>query len=199
MTRLMRVGASLVVLAAGTREALAQRAVQTPSSEFVGAPGPAAPAPPGMSSGLCGAMIVCGGELTSQLQAVVSNTGRTKAALSNDSNLDLYANYSDWLSLNSTIKLERQRNDNLDSFYPSSNAVFRSEGLTMRQLFIAARPVSGLNVYGGKIHPNFGSAYEEEPGMFYSFGTDYEQDERIGIGAEYLFPEWMGEKLRISL
>ena len=198
MTRVMRFSASLIVLAAGTGEAIAQRAVQAPSSETAGSA--AAPPPPsGMESGLCGAMIVCGGELTSQLQAIVSTAGRTRGAISDDSDLDLYANYSDWLSLHTTINLERQRDDNLDSFYPSSNAFLRSEGLTARQLFVAVRPLSGLSVYGGKIHPNFASAYEQEPGMFYSFGTDYEQDERIGIGAEYQLPDTIGQKLRVSI
>ena len=197
MNWMMRVGAGLIVLAAGSADAVAQRATQTPSSEFA-ASGTATQPPPGMETGLCGAIIVCGGELTSQLQALVSNSGKTKGAISNDSDLDLYANYSDWLSLYSTIKLERQRNDNLDSFYPSSNAFFRSEGLTLRQLFASVRPLPGLSVYGGKIHPNFGSAYEQTPGNFYNFGTDYEQDERIGVGGEYALPEWLGHRTRVS-
>lgn len=197
MTRLMRAGAGLIVLVAAGEEALAQRAVQTPSSEFAAA-GTSAPPPPGMASGPCGTQIVCGGELTTQLQAIVSNTGGTKGAVSDDSNLDLFANYGDWLSLYSTVKLERQRNDNLDSFYPASNAFFRSEGLTLRQLFAAVRPLTGLTVYGGKIHPNFGSAYEQTPGNFYNFGTDYEQDERIGVGAEYALPEAIGRRMRLS-
>jgi hypothetical protein len=198
MTRMPRAGTALLVLLAGSDEALAQRAVETPSSEFAGV-AVAPPPPPGMATGLCGAMIVCGGELSSQLQGMATNaSGRTKGAISDDSDLDLYGNYSDWLSLYSTIKLERQRNDNLDSYFPDANAFFRSEGLTMRQLFAAARPVQGLTLYGGKIHPNFGSAYDQEPGNFYNFGSDYEQDERIGVGAEYLLPEWLGHRTRVS-
>src|SRR5579885_1317303 len=188
----------IVVIAVGG-EAIAQRAVQSPSSE-VSAPSAAAPRPPGVLPSPCGSYIVCGGELTSQLQALgISGSGQTKGAISDDADLDLYANYSDWLSLYSTVKLERQRNDNLDSFFPQSNAFFRSEGLTLRQLFLAARPFNSAVVYGGKIHPNFGYAWDQTPGNFYNFGTDYEQDERIGVGAQYLLPEVIGHHIRVSL
>ncbi|HEU0118043.1 MAG TPA: hypothetical protein VFR09_05365, partial [Alphaproteobacteria bacterium] len=54
--------------------------------------------------------------------------------------------------------------------------------------------------YGGKIHPNFGSAYEQTPGQFYNFGTDYEQDERIGLGVQYKIEDLgMLKNLRVSL
>jgi hypothetical protein len=46
-------------------------------------------------------------------------------------------------------------------------------------------------VYGGKIHPNFGNAFDETPGIFYNFGTECEQDERIGLGIEQRF-DWLG-------
>ena len=189
-------GTGLLLSLAGGN-AFAQRAVSMPSSETAAPSAPAAPPPPGMTQNI----LVYGGELNSQLQALVSSPqgGGTKGAISDDSDLDLYANYSDWLSAYSDIKLERQRNDNLDSFYPDRNSAFRSEGLTMRQLFLAARPADPLTVYGGKIHPNFGSAFDQEPGNFYNFGSDYEQDERIGVGAEYLLPESIGlHKLRVS-
>lgn len=191
------VGASLL-LAFASGDAHAQRAVSVPSSESAAPSATAAPPPPGMTPSI----LVYGGEINSQLQALASTPqgGSTKGAVSDDSDLDLYANYSDWLSAYSDIKLERQRDDNLDSYYPNRNSAFRSEGLTMRQLFLAARPADTLTVYGGKIHPNFGSAFDQEPGNFYNFGSDYEQDERIGVGAEYLLPELVGlYKLRVSL
>jgi hypothetical protein len=177
-------------------EAAAQRATETPSSETAAAGATTSPPPPGLVASPCGSMIICGGEFSSQLQLLGTSFSSGKAAISDDSNLDLYANYANWLSAYSTIKLERQRSDNLDSFFPDRNAAFRSEGVTLRQLFIAARPIAGATVYGGKIHPNFGSAFEETPGNFYNFGTDYEQDERIGIGGQYLLP--FGDRLRFS-
>lgn len=199
MKPLLSAGAGLLLAAVASPDASAQRAVQSPSSE-VAAPGAAVPPPPGVLPSACGALIVCGGELTAQLQALgISGSDQTKGAVSTDAALDLYANYSDWLSLYGTAKLERQRSDNLDSFFPGSNAFFRSEGLTLRQLFVAARPGAGTVLYGGKIHPNFGSAYEQTPGNFYNFGTDYEQDERIGVGVQYALPETLGHRLRVSL
>jgi hypothetical protein len=180
------------------KHAIAQRAVSTPSSQSAAPSAPATPPPPGMTQ----SNLVYGGEFNSLLQGLATgSTGNgVKGAISDDSDLDLYANYSDWLSAYSDIKLERQRNDNLDSYYPGSNAAFRSEGLTMRQLFLAARPDDSVTFYGGKIHPNFGSAFDQEPGNFYNFGSDYEQDERIGVGGEYLLPDTIGlHRLRVSL
>jgi len=137
--------------------------------------------------------------LTSQMQAMVSSNPSTHVGVSDDSNLDLYANYANWLSLYGTLKFERARDDNLDSYFSQRNAFLRSEALTLPQLFAAIRPAPGLTLYGGKIHPNFGSAYDQEPGIFYNFGSDYEQDERIGVGAEYLLPEALGHHLRVSV
>jgi hypothetical protein len=191
--------AAALALAALPAAALAQRAVQSPSSEVAAPEEAAPPPPPGRLSGICGSQIVCGGEFTTQLQGMFSTASKLRGAVSDDSDLDVYANYRDWLSLYGTVKLERQRSDNLDSFFPDRNALFRSEGLTLRQLFLAVRPTASLTLYGGKIHPNFGSAYAETPGAFYNFGTDYEQDERIGVGAQYLLPESLGHRLRLSV
>lgn len=196
---LVSTGAAISTLIGSASVATAQRATQTPSSETAAPSAAAPPPPPGLVVSPCGNAIVCGGEFSSQLQALGTTFSDGKGAISVDSNLDLYANYSDWLSAYSTVKLERQRNDNLDSFFPDRNAAFRSEGLTLRQLFLATRPLAGATIYGGKIHPNFGSAFAEAPGNFYNFGTDYEQDERIGIGGQYLLPEMLGHRLRLSL
>jgi len=178
--------------------ALAQRAVQTPSASVAG---PTTPPPPGMENA-----IVWGGDLASHLQAELSSAGPTahgnspKAAAFDDSDGNLYANYSNWLSLYGNLHLERNRNDNSDDYFPKSNTFFRSEGLTMRQLFAAIRPQDDLTVYGGKIHPNFGSAFESMPGNFYNFASDYEQSERIGLGIEYRLPPSFGlENARVSL
>lgn len=117
----------------------------------------------------------------------------TKGNVFADSDIQAYANWSDWLSFNTDIKLERQRNDNLNDYYLTSNTAFRSEGLIMRQLYATVRPVEGVAVYGGKIHPKFGSAWGDTPGLFYNFGSDYEQDEKIGFGLELKLPETLGK------
>ena len=169
--------------------AQAQRAASTPSAEGAEAAAPAPPAPPGFPAPL-GNDIVYGGELQTHLEgdAAIVTKQPTRVSVFNDTDLQGFVNYKSWASLNAEAKLERNRFDNLDSYYPDSNAFFRSEGLTLRQLYTTIRPVEGLAVYGGKIHPNFASAYDDEPGQFYNFGTDYEQDERIGFGIQYELP-----------
>jgi hypothetical protein len=195
-----------VLLTAGpATPAHAQRAASVPSTEDAGGPAPAPPPPPGFPAPL-GNDLVYGGELETHLQSdFVSSTGnKTHVSLFNDTDVTGFVNYKGWLSLNAEGKLERNRDDNADSFYVDRNAIFRSEGATLRQVFATVRPVEGLSVYGGKIHPNFGSAYDQAPGQFYNFGTDYEQDERIGFGVQYAIalpgPELLGlNGIRVAL
>lgn len=133
--------------------------------------------------------ITYGGSLDTKVQGEFSapNNAKSRAAVSSDADLQGYLNWSDWLSFNTDVKLERTRSDNLDAYFPDRNAAFRSETLTLRQLYATLRPTDGLEVYGGKIHPKFGSAYEDLPGLFYNYASDYEQDERIGLGIAYRF------------
>ena len=147
------------------------------------------PAPPGFPAPL-GNDIVYGGELQTHFEgdAAVVTRQPTRVSVFNDTDLAGFVNYRNWASLNAEAKLERNRFDNIDSYFPDRNSVFRSEGLTLRQLYATVRPVEGVSVYGGKIHPNFASAYQDTPGQFYNFGTDYEQDERIGFGIQYELP-----------
>ena len=177
----------------------AQRAASAPSLEDAAGPAAVPPPPAGFPAPL-GHDLVYGGELESHLQAdAVSVAGRkTRVSVFNDTDLTGFVNYRSWASLNVEGKLERNRDDNADSFFVDRNAAFRSEGATLRQLYATLRPIDGLSVYGGKIHPGFGAAYNQAPGQFYNFGTDYEQDERIGIGTEYLLPFRGPELLGLS-
>lgn len=135
-----------------------------------------------------------GGTFETTLQSQVTKTkDQTKTTLFDDAELTTHLDWSDWLTINSDIKLERNRNTNLGSYYPDRNAAFRSEGLTLRQLNAAVTPIDGVTLVGGKIHPRFGSAWDVMPGIFYNFGSDYEQDERIGAGIELELPDWMGK------
>lgn len=139
--------------------------------------------------------------ISGQLQPATAVPGRNGVRSSTflDADLQLFANYSDWLSFNSDIQLERTRWASLDSYYMDANGFLNNEGLTLRQLYATVRPVEGLSVYGGKIHPAFGSGYELMPGQFYSFAKDYEQEERIGFGTEYRLPvSWGLPEARVS-
>ena len=131
---------------------------------------------------------VLGHELAVKLQGELTapDRAKTRVGLYSDAELQSRLDFRDWFSLTSSIKLERTRNTNLASYYPDRNTAFRSEALTLRQLYATLRPVEGLAVTAGKIHPAFGSAWGPSmPGTFYNFGTDYEQDERIGAGLTY--------------
>ena len=124
-----------------------------------------------------------GGSLDTRLQAEFSRPagGRSRATVFSDADLQLFYNRGN-LSLNAELKLERTRRANLNSYYPDRNAAFRSEAVTLRQLYATYRVTDTLEFSAGKIHPKFGSAYSDMPGLFYNFATDYEQDERIGAG-----------------
>ena len=170
-----------------------------PSDNIELTPTPAQPPSPPF---LSGNEIVFGGEFLAKLQGDVTtpNRSKTRVGVFTDAELNLYANYGKWLSLNSQIKLERARNNNIESYFPDRNTFFRSEIATLRQLYATVRPVQGLSIYAGKIHPAFGSAWSDiMPGAFYNFGSDYEQDERIGLGIEYSFGnnKWIDD-LRVS-
>jgi hypothetical protein len=140
---------------------------------------------------LFGLPLVFGGSFDTKLQSEVTSVdhGKTRVSLFNDSDLNLFAHYGQFLSLNTDIKLERTRNSNLNSYYPDRNAAFRSEAITLRQAYLTLRPAEGVEVYGGKIHPAFGRAWEELPGTFANFASDYEQDERIGFGLRVRLPD----------
>lgn len=191
--RLITFGGALALIAATAAPAFAQRAVQSPSAAT------AAPtaAPEGMENAF-----VYGGDFATHVQAEVAKVGdkSAKGTAFDDTDSNFYANYSTWLSVYGNLHLERNRGTNANSYFPEHNSAFRSEGLTARQLFAAVRPTNDLSVYGGKIHPNFGSAFAEAPGNFYNFGSDYEQSERIGFGVEYRLPAWLGlENARLSV
>jgi len=185
---------------AGAQAPTAQPPSAAPSTPS-GPSMPTTPPPPGFPANYQ-SNIVFGGEFDTHLQAELTKPSGTgaKGTVFDDSELTLYGNYSTWLSLNSDIKLERNRNDNEEDFYPDRNSFLRSEGMTLRQLFATVRPFDQVSVYGGKIHPNFGSAYQAEPGNFYNFGSDYEQDERIGFGAQYALADLLGlTNVRLSV
>lgn len=185
------------VLLINAGAAHAQRATSGPSADDAAGAAPVPPPPTGFPAPL-GSKIVFGGEIESHLQTdIISQTGSpTRVGVFNDTSLSGFLNYSTWLSFNAEAHLERNRNSNLNSYYPDRNTFFRSEGLTLRQIYVTIRPIEGLAIYGGKFHPAFGSAYELAPGQFYNFGTDYEQDERIGGGIAYTMrlggPEELG-------
>ena len=180
---------------------LAQRATEAPSADTgIVSAGPVSPPPPGFPSYQTD--LVYGAAIETHLQGETTHSsvaGGWKSRIFNDTEVSEFLNYRTWLSLNGVTKLERNRDDNLNDFFPDRNAFFRSEGLTQRQLYATVRPYEGVALYGGKIHPAFGSAYDQAPGIFYNFGTDYEQDERIGLGGQVKLPEFILPNAKLSI
>lgn len=156
---------------------------------LLAAPVLAAPPPP--AAGEETPDLVLGGEITGKVQSDVTaiNRTRTRVNVFSDIDLKLWANYKEWLSVNAQLKLERNRGTNINSYYPDRNQAFRSESITLRQLYATLRPAEGISVDVGKFHTLFGAAYERTPGQFYSFASDYEQDERVGVRLQAKAPE----------
>lgn len=142
------------------------------------------------------------GDTYFQSEAAKPDNTTVKGTFYNETNLYGHLNWSDWFTINGALKYEHQRFNNMEDFYPDRSSFMRSEGLTLRQLYATFRPDGSddVSLYGGKIHPHFGTAwsYNGGPGIFYNFGTDYEQDEMIGFGADVKIPAtaatgWLGE------
>ncbi len=131
-----------------------------------------------------------------QTQETKARGAPAAAELFNDLDLSSSLFWSSWLQINSDLRLERNAYDNLDDYYPHGNAFLRSEGLTLRQLY-AAIDQDDWKVWAGKFHTQFGpgyrSTYNGLQGIFYSFGWDYDQDERDGAGIEAKLPEAFGD------
>ena len=136
-----------------------------------------------------------------QTQETKAQGAPLASELFNDSDLSTSLAWSDWLQLNGDLRLERQHNDQLDDYYPSGNAFLRSEGLTAQQLYASVES-DDWRFYGGKLETGFASGYRSnygaQQGIFYGFGWDYDQSERIALGIERKLPQWMGDA-RISV
>jgi len=137
-----------------------------------------------------------------QAEATKPDNTTTKGAIFDETNLYGHFNWSNWATVNGALKYEHQRFNNSDDYYPDRTSFMRSEGLSLRQIYLTVRPDNGSDavaLYAGKIHPHFGTGWSNNgpPGIFYSFGSDYEQDEMIGFGADVKIPsvpatKWLG-------
>ena len=92
--------------------------------------------------------------------------------------LETFLNIGRHFSINSLVKMEQVRS-------VTDSSAFRSEGLWVDQLYgtVSFDPVE---IYGGKIHPRFGVAWDETPGLYGTdFAEDYELTEKIGVGGSF--------------
>jgi hypothetical protein len=93
---------------------------------------------------------------------------------------DLYANFGKYFSINSHLTLEQVRS-------VDKNSLFRGEGAYVEQLYGTIN-LDPVRVYGGKIHPHFGRAWDINPGLYGTdFAEDYELVEKNGVGVSLDF------------
>lgn len=76
---------------------------------------------------------------------------------------------------------------------PTNDQAFADQGFYVEELYLQYDN-DRFSLYGGKIHPAFGLAWESAPGVFGTdFAEDYEIAERIGAGFEVPFLAFGGE------
>ena len=135
-----------------------------------------------------GSEIVWGGVLSLTLQSDQTlNRANDIPPFNNtysEPQLDWYVNAGQHFSVNGLFKMEQVRS-------VTKSDIFEGEGAYAEQLYatVAFDPVF---VYGGKIHPRFGRAWDDTPGVFGTdLAEDYELVEKLGVGAAVDL-RWMG-------
>lgn len=126
--------------------------------------------------------IVYGGTIETRLKSdqTLNKTGDVKPFDNTFGEVEAewYANFGRYFSLNGKFILEQVRAVERDSF-------FREEALYTDQLY-GTLNFDPVRVYGGKIHPHFGRAWDKAPGLYGTdFAEDYEIVEKIGVGVGY--------------
>ncbi len=145
-------------------------------------PGKAASPAGNPQQGLAGAPepglgVTYGGQIDSKVQidGRFSRNRSGYAELYAKSVATAYVNLGSAVSFRAEGTYERFRNQ-------TSTTAFNSEGLYLSQLY-GTYTLGPVTAYAGKIHPRFSVGYDQVPGIYDTFANDYEQKERIGIGA----------------
>jgi hypothetical protein len=90
--------------------------------------------------------------------------------------VEWYVNAGDHFSINGLVKMEQVRS-------VTKSDIFEAEGAYTEQLY-ATLAFDPVQIYGGKIHPRFGRAWDDTPGVFGTdLAEDYELVEKLGVGA----------------
>jgi hypothetical protein len=134
--------------------------------------------------------IVFGGEVQATLELDVNGKRRGTTANGNLFTESLAAAYlllPYGFAVNGVLRLEQA-----GSAADGKGSVFRDQTLWADELYLTwSRGV--LDVFGGKIHPRFGSAWDRGPGLYGTdFGREYELTEKIGVGARLWASDVLG-------
>ncbi len=97
------------------------------------------------------------------------------SSLFGEAELRGYIGITQLFTINGLFRLEQVRDQR-------SGGAFADENFYVQRLF-AVINVPPLHLYGGKIHPRFGTAWFAAPGIYGDdFADDYELQERLGFG-----------------
>lgn len=140
--------------------------------------------------------IIFGGELQTALELDLAGRRRTRQANGNAFTESLAAGYlllPAGFSVNGVARLEQTAR-----VPDGRGSVFRDQALFADELYLTwSRGV--LDLFGGKIHPRFGSAWDRGPGLFGTdFGKEYELSEKLGGGARVWLSDLLGLSGRIG-
>jgi hypothetical protein len=127
-----------------------------------------------------GLPVVWGGLLTLTLQSdqTLNETGGVKPFNNtySEPELEWYVNVGQTFSINGLAKMEQVRTR-------TDDGAFRDEGAWIEQLYGTVW-LDPVQMFGGKIHPRLGRAWDVTPGLFGTdFAEDYELADKIGVGA----------------
>jgi hypothetical protein len=141
--------------------------------------------------------IIFGGEVQTTLELDVN--GRRGPVPSNgnlftQSLLGTYLLLPYGFAVNGVLRLEQT------SQVPDGRgSVFRDQTLWADELYLTWT-YRWLDLFGGKIHPRFGSAWDRGPGLYGTdFGREYELTEKLGVGARLWFSDLLGFQQRFGV
>lgn len=135
--------------------------------------------------------IIFGGEVQTTLELDINGRRRghsdAHGNLFTESLLAGYLLLPHGFAVNGVARLEQT-----DRAADGRGSVFRDQTLWVDELYLTwSRGV--LDVFGGKIHPRFGSAWDRGPGLYGTdFGREYELTEKLGAGARVWLTDLLG-------
>ncbi|MEP3231705.1 MAG: hypothetical protein ABJN04_08350 [Hyphomicrobiales bacterium] len=105
----------------------------------------------------------------------------------NTTEVALDVRFNSIFSLHTDITLEPVEAPNAGPRALGDDIFFEDHGFFFETLHLQA-DFEHFSLYGGKINPSFGSAWDVTPGLYgVDFAEDYEITERIGVGGSYTF------------
>ncbi len=134
--------------------------------------------------------IIFGGELQTSLDLDVNGRRRQQGSYGNlftESLLGGYLLLPHGFAINGVLRLEQNGQPS-----DGRGGIFRNQMLWADELYLTWSHGT-LDLFGGKIHPRFGSAWDRGPGVYGTdFGREYELTEKLGAGARLWFSDLLG-------